>query len=284
MTPKKKLGLAIRAVIWAVLASALVLWLVLRAPRPEDAIAGPEAEELAARMGAVVGLDRWAATGAVSWTHAGRNNHLWDRRRGYDRVRFKDGSEVLLDIGQRTGIAFEKGQRVEGDDAEELVEKAYKWWVNDSFWLNPLAKLYDEGVTRARVAELDDEPGCEGLYVTYPSGGVTPGDSYLWIVPADGPPRGWRMWVSVLPVGGLRAAWDGWKRTETGALISTRHDIAGLLQFDLGEVKTASSLAELTGGTDPFAELAKLPAGAPPSDPADGQPAPPSGPSSRPSR
>jgi hypothetical protein len=36
-----------------------------------------------------------------------------------------------------------------------------------------------------------------------------PGDSYVWFVTKI--TKAWRMWVSIIPVGGLETTWEDWK-------------------------------------------------------------------------
>lgn len=88
------------------------------------------------------------------------------------------------------------------------------------FWLNPLAQFFALGTTRQLVVQPD---GSEDLLLTYTSGGDTLGDSYLWQVNPDGRPQAWRMWVSIIPLGGVKATWQQWMQLETGAWISPSH-------------------------------------------------------------
>ena len=224
----------------------------LSRPRPEGVV-GPEAEALAAAMLAAVDADAWAATGAVKWTFAGRNQHLWDRRRQLARVRW-GGVTVLVDLTKQTGRAWRAEEELGGRRAEKYVKKAYAAWINDSFWLNPVVKINDAGVTRALVAIEDDDAPARGLLADYSAGGLTPGDAYLWILDADDRPIAWRMWVSVIPIGGLRASWEGWTRLPTGAWVSTSHKL-GPATLSLTDVDAAATLSELEPGEDPFAPL-----------------------------
>lgn len=212
--------------------------------------AGPGADDMARAMMAAVDTDAWDRTGAVQWDFAGRQQHLWDRQRGYVRVRWKE-NEVLLDLETRSGVARQGGEPLDEAAAAPLLEQAWSFWCNDSFWLNPVAKLFDEGTSRALVP-LED--GGTGLLVTYGSGGVTPGDSYLWAVGQDGLPEAWWMWTQILPLGGIEASWQDWITLDTGARVATRHDI-GFLELELTDVRGAASLAELIDGEDPFAAL-----------------------------
>ena len=232
---------------FVLVAFAVIAGAILDEPRPTGT-EGPEAEALAARVLASVEDDAWHETGAVAWTFAGRNEHLWDRERHYARVRWDD-REVLLRVDERSGVAFESGRRLEGDEATAALDQAHAHFINDSFWLNPVSKMYDDGVRR----ELVETSEGDALLVSYTSGGRTPGDAYLWHLDPDGRPIRWQMWVSVLPIGGLSCSWDSWTTLPTGALVSQAHDF-GPLTLALSDVRGASSLAEL-GEADAFAAL-----------------------------
>jgi hypothetical protein len=207
------------------------------------------ADELAREMLLAVNDSAWQQTGAVAWTFMGSHEHLWDRERHLAQVKWK-GYEVLVDLSKIEGMAWKKGKALEGRKRQKIVEKAWKFWVNDSFWLNPVSKAFDEGTTRSLVRLKD---GREGLMVSYSSGGDTPGDSYVWILGQDHLPVSWKMWVSILPVGGIEVPWNGWITTETGALVCALHDAA--VDLKLENISTAASLSDLTGGADPFAPL-----------------------------
>ena len=212
---------------------------------------GPEADALAEKMQAAVNHEAWLNTGAVKWTFKNRHHFIWDRHRQYAKVEWKKYM-VLLRIKEKTGLAFENGNQVEGEDADQLVNTAWQFWVNDAFWLNPIAKAFDPGTTRELV-ELKD--GKQGVMVKYSSGGVTPGDSYLWLLNDDGTPYAWKMWVSIIPIGGLEFSWDDWITLPTGAKVSTFHK-GSLLNVELTDIDAAATLAELVE-TDPFVDLEK---------------------------
>lgn len=208
-------------------------------------VVGPDADARATRMIEAVDGEAWRATGAVRWTMLG-HTHLWDRERNLARVAFS-GKEVWIDLHAKHGVAVQNGERLDGAAREKALEKAYAWWVNDSFWLNPVVKAFDEGTTRATV-------GDNGLLVAYSSGGLTPGDAYLWWLDEQGRPERWQLWVSVIPIGGATIGWEGWTQLSTGAWVATRHP-AGPGAFELTDVAGAATLAELEPGDDPFAVL-----------------------------
>lgn len=208
-----------------------------------------EADARARLMLEAVNDSAWQETGIVSWNFMGVHEHLWDRERHLARVKWKD-NEVYIDINARSGVAFQAAERVEGKQADKLVDKAWKFWVNDAFWLNPVSKVFDDGTQRSLVTLKD---GKEGLRVSYTSGGNTPGDTYVWILDENYLPVCWKMWVSIIPIGGIEVPWNGWVTTETGAKICTLHDAA--IDLELKDVRTANHWSEWTGETDPFKVL-----------------------------
>jgi len=212
---------------------------------------GAEADALANKMMAATNVEAWKETGAVSWNFAGARQHIWDKTRHYAQVTW-EGNVVLVDINPQTGIVKQKGKDNKLSD-EELVKKAWETWANDSFWLNPVAKLFDPGTHRKLVKRSNGE---DALLISYESGGVTPGDSYLWLVDKNGLPYAWKLWVKIIPVGGLEFSWEKWQTLETGFKASAYHH-SKLKDLTLTDMKAAKTLTELTGGEDIFAELEK---------------------------
>ena len=244
---RRRLALGCVALLALVLLILLIVARTWSNPLPTGPT-GESADALAREMMAAVDVDAWAATGAVAWDFAGRQQHLWDRQRQLARVRWAE-HKVLLDLTSREGRAWTDGAEVTEADRDALLDAAWAHWCNDSFWLNPVAKLFDDGVERRRI----EVEGGRGLLVTYSSGGVTPGDSYLWIVGDDGLPTAWRMWTQILPIDGLEASWEDWTRLDTGARIALRHRIA-IVDLELSNVRAAATLDAL-GEADAFAAL-----------------------------
>jgi hypothetical protein len=225
------------------------LYFGLRHPKPTGT-PGPAADALAHAIEKAVDTDAFAKTGAVRWTWSKKRSHLWDRTRNLARVRW-DGHDVLLDLHRKDGRAVSGGQELSGEPKKKLIERAYNAFINDSFWLNPLPKLFDEGVTRSVV----QHEGSDALMVSYASGGVTPGDVYLWILDENKRPKAWRVWVKVLIVPGAEMTWDGWTQLPTGAWISTSHRLAGREVVSITDLAGGATLAEVEPGADPFAQL-----------------------------
>jgi hypothetical protein len=238
-----------RIVLWIVgvlVVGIAVLFFVLR-HSPTATTAGPEAETLARQMVRSVDDEAWARTGAVRWRLPGRH-HLWDRQRGLARVEWRH-NRVLLDTGSKKGRAWTNDVEVtDGAAKQKLLDKAYALFINDSFWLNPVVKAFDDGTSRAR-GTVDGKPA---VAVAYSSGGLTPGDKYLWILGDDGRPIAWRVWVHILPVGGLQFSWEGWTKLATGAWIATSHKALGIDLVPIKDAVAATTLRELEP-SDPFA-------------------------------
>ena len=90
------------------------------------------------------------------------------------------------------------------------------------------------------------------MLVSYSTGGVTPGDSYLWTLDESGLPTGYKMWTKILPVKGVYASWEDWIELPTGAKISTGHDMK-VMKSQMKNVKGGQTYAAI-GIENPFAE------------------------------
>lgn len=206
---------------------------------------GPEADALARSMEAAVHKDAWDRTNVVRWSFFDEHHYVWDKQQGLVQIEWGE-SRALFRTADQSGRVWSKGAEQTGDDRDQALKTAYAYWINDSYWLNPVVKLFDQGAERALV-KLDD--GRDALLVTYTSGGVTPGDSYLWIPGPDGLPEAWRMWVRIIPIGGIETTWEGWVDLSTGAKISTQHSAAGHRMTFITDLAGGQSLEAL--GLDP---------------------------------
>ena len=205
------------------LLAAVAVYLFVHEPRPVGA-PGPAAEALADRMLAAVDAAAWDTTAYVAWDFDGRQQYRW--RRDVDSVEVRWGDYVVdLHTETVTGLARRAGEPLTGEAAREALAAAWAYFCNDSFWLAAPFKVRDPGTTRSVVAL---EGGGEGLLVEYTSGGVTPGDAYLWELNAGGLPVAYRMWTSLVPVGGVRATWEGYVALPSGARVATRHALGPL--------------------------------------------------------
>lgn len=139
---------------------------------------GTKAEQLADKLLEAVNDSAWKEIAVVKWNLGGGRNLVWDKERHWAKVSW-DNYDVFIKLDSKSGAAFAKGKQVERDEVlNKLLNDAYEIWANDSFWLNPITKIRDAGTER-RFVQIGAE-NLEGLLITYKSGGVTPGDSYLW--------------------------------------------------------------------------------------------------------
>lgn len=210
---------------------------------------GPAADRLARRMERQLGVEHWNSTGAVRFEFIGGLRHLWDRKRQLSRLSWKD-NVVWVDLQQQTGVAERNGKRLSGIEAQELIDFAIKRWNNDGFWLTAAFKTFDPGVRRELVIGA---AGDSTLAVHYDSGGSTPGDSYQWFFDKSGKPVSWKMWVSIIPIGGISVSFPAWTKTATGAVLPSQ--FTPFSAFEIKGIDTAENLEMWFPDRDPFARL-----------------------------
>jgi len=175
-----------------VIALVAIAYVIIDKPVPNGTL-GQDAEALTDEVLNALNKQGFDSLEYIEFTFRNTNRYKWDRRNNSVIVNWEE-QEVYLDLNRPI-------------DSYNLLElKAYQNFINDSFWLMAPFKLRDEGVIRSTVAVENGR----GLLVTYSSGGLTPGDSYLWIIDENGFPTSWKLWTSNIPVGGLKLGWSGW--------------------------------------------------------------------------
>jgi len=141
---------------------------------------------------------------------------------------------VNLDlIAPESSVALKNGGQLMDSESKGIIEKAIDYFNNDSFWLVAPYKVFDAGVKRS-IVPLSD--GTNGLLVTYTKGGSTPGDSYLWMLQPNGFPKSFKMWVKIIPIGGIEATWDDWAVMESGAFLPKSHEMVPI-KLMMGDVR-----------------------------------------------
>jgi hypothetical protein len=208
-------------------------------------IPGPAAEQLAQKMLAGADFDKWQATAAVSFTFPGGDKIFWDRKRKLVEVAFKQKLVQFSEVSGKS-ICFEEERRV-FDECTDMTQAAIKRFYNHTFWLNPAFHITSPGAERALVEG-------DKLLVTFKSGGSTPGDSYLFTLDAEGKIAEMRMWVSILPIKGVRAVFSNYVKTQTGVRIALNHEVASLASVNLSDVVMYAQYPE-KGGADRFQGL-----------------------------
>jgi len=214
--------------------------------KPEGAV-GTEANKLAYAMMDKLNKRAFDSIPYLSFEFfSGGHKYFWDKKNNKVIVEW-DKNKVIMNLNSLEAQSFIGSQQIPGEAGDKLRNKAWSYWCNDSFWLIAPFKVFDKGTVRKR---LTTEEGEKGLLIEYLSGGVTPGDSYLWILNEENIPTGWKMWTSILPVEGLYTSWTGWADF-MGAKLSLNHKLAGK-DVEMKNVKTGTSFTEFGYTSDPF--------------------------------
>lgn len=210
-----------------------ILYIIYNEPLPQGR-PGPEADALANSMLDALNDEAYRGTRFLEWSYAaGTHHYTWDKLRGIVEVRWGDYVvDLKLSDPPRSRVT-EKGVACTTTECNDLYRTAWDYFNNDSFWLVAPFKVFDPGVQRSLVIMED---GSKRLLVTYTQGGSTPGDSYLWKLNADGFPESFQMWVQIIPIGGLRATWEDWRKGTSGVFLPGSHQI-GPFTLSMGEVK-----------------------------------------------
>lgn len=237
-------GLVITVFVLAAIGAAAFLAVNEAEPKGKT---GPEADQMAERMLVALNDSAWKATRYVSWTFKGANNYLWDKEQNVVQV-ISSNTRVVLDANTITGKTYQDDVLLTGEAADNAVQSAWKSFCNDGFWVYAPFKVFDAGTVRSVVTLKD---GTEALKVTYMEGGVTPGDSYVWILDENYRPKAWKLWVKIIPIGGVAFTWDNWVQQSSGAWLATTHH-SQLLDLEITDLKTGQSLEDLGITQNPF--------------------------------
>lgn len=246
----KKILKILGIVFLVLLIGAVVAFFVFNEKEPVGT-SGADADAMAQKMVDAVNGDAWESTKWVSWSFLDMHHYVWNKERDLVRVAW-DNYEVLLDTKTQEGAATEAGLQITGDQKEDLLSNAWNFFCNDSYWLNPVVKAFDPGVERS-VVNLED--GSQGLKVKFTSGGTTPGDAYVWMLDEKGMPQHWKMWVNIIPLGGIGNSWEGWKELPGGAKISTTHKVMGRSVQMIDHIKAGNSFSDIGLTENPFSAL-----------------------------
>jgi len=195
---------------------------------------GPEAEALAQKMLKAIDHEAYENVAYLEWTFRNKNHYKWYKQKHIVEVSWDENKVILNTKNPQRSEFFVNNEKV---NKPELITTATNYFNNDSFWLIAPHKIMDNGVTRSLV----NYEGKDALMVTYSSGGTTPGDSYLWILDENSMPTDYKMWVKILPIGGIGATWNNWKNTKAGIKLPTEHTLSLFgMKIPMGDV-TASN-------------------------------------------
>lgn len=199
---------------------------------------GEAADALATKMLTAVNNEAFENTELLEWSFRGKHHYKWYKQQGIVEVAWENNKVILHTQATEQSEVFVNGEKTENP---EILKKATAYFNNDSFWLIAPHKVFDEGVTRSLV----NYNGKDALLVSYASGGTTPGDSYLWIVDENGMPTEYKMWVQIIPIGGVSGTWNNWKMTKAGLQLPTEHTLSLFgMKIDMGDVKASNPKAD----------------------------------------
>jgi hypothetical protein len=149
-----------------------------------EAASDPEALAIAdATMQAMGGYKAWDQTRFITWRFFGGRRHIWDKWTG--DLRFEqDDLTVLMNINTQQGRAWRGGQALGDEDLQSALERGYRSWINDAYWLVMPYKLKDSGVTLRYIGNDAGPEGtdCHVVELTFAGVGVTPQNKYrVWV-------------------------------------------------------------------------------------------------------
>ncbi len=243
----KTLKRIIIGLVILVLLLVIVVRLVLHESRPT--VIESNADQLANKILLAVNKESWDFLKYVQWSFPRGHHYVWDRPNNKIGVSWED-FVVHLDMNAVDGKAYKGDVVLEGEDNVKAVQEAWSLWCNDSFWLTAPFKVFDPGTTRQLAVDAE---GQEGMLITYESGGITPGDQYLWFVDNQGLPTEYKMWVKILPIEGVYVSWVDYETLAGGSKLAQSHTL-GLtnMQIDITDIKSGDNWSDLGFDTNPI--------------------------------
>lgn len=215
-----------RSAALGVTATLLLLYATAVSPRVAAASADALADSILAAAGGTGGWER-ARFFAFDFvlrrdtTTIRRTTHHWDRYSGEHRVlaRTREGRpvDVHLDLDTRQGEVRMEGAAADDTTRAQWLERAYRLFVNDTYWLLMPFKLRDPGVRREDAGVRTDSTGKEWrvLALSFDDGiGLTSKDHYwVYMDPRTGLVGRWDYHLQGDAAGAppQAAAWEAWR-------------------------------------------------------------------------
>ena len=232
----------------AVLVALILLQAILFCASPPKGVSGEITNTLLDKVYQATNMESWRKnTEAVSftWDAIGKHTYFWDKKRGLIEVSWDD-LRVKFFKKNLQGIVYKENNLIQDNKKKKrIIYKAYKYFVNDSFWLNPIFHLDSPGL---KTEYIDNNQ----LLVHFSEGGITPGDSYLFVLDENYLIDRMKMWVSVFPVKGISVDFENYIVTETGVKLALDHKTM-FLNVSIKDLKMYSKYP--FKGQDRFSEL-----------------------------
>ena len=199
---------------------------------------GKDADALAIKMLNALDGDAFDNTEILKWSFRNEHFYTWNKQENIVHVSWYNNKVTLYTKQPEKSELYVDGKI---SNNPELITQAQNFFNNDSFWLVAPYKIFDSGTERSIVKHNDKD----ALLITYTSGGSTPGDSYLWILDDNYLPTSFKMWTSIIPLGGVSATWSDLKSTKSGIKLPTKHTLSLFgLGIDMGDVRGYNEKAD----------------------------------------
>ncbi|MCG1036421.1 hypothetical protein [Polaribacter sargassicola] len=234
----KKLFKFIGILLLLIIAAITIYYFVNNEALPKGK-KGEEAEILANKMFDALNHEAYENTEILKWSFRNEHFYTWDKQNDIVHVSWAQYKVTLHTKHPEKSEVYIDGKLSEN---EEIIKKAQAYFNNDSFWLIAPYKIFDPGTERSIVNYNNKE----ALLITYTSGGSTPGDSYLWILDENYLPTSFKMWTSIIPIGGISATWSDLKDTKSGIKLPTKHKLSLFgLEIKMGNVRAYNEKADV---------------------------------------
>lgn len=137
-------------------------------------------------MKAMGGRKAWDHTRCIEWDFFGSRQLIWDKKKGMVRINYhNEDQQAVINVHSREGQVRKNGELItQPDSLSKYLDRAYRTWINDSYWLVMPYKLKDSGVTLRYLGEDTTQVGDPAfkLQLTFEEVGVTPQNKYyVWV-------------------------------------------------------------------------------------------------------
>lgn len=179
---------------------------------------------------------------------ASRRSHRYDRWEGRARVEMSSDDGELTAVfpvdAPAQGEARVDGEPLEGDEAEEALQRAHRTHVNDSYWLLMPYKWADPGVDAEYLGRQEEESReWEVVELTFDDVGLTPENAYrAFIDPDSGLMERWHHYRDA-DADPSPAEWTGWERFGP-LLLATRRERDGELFIAFEDIRVEEDVPE----------------------------------------
>ena len=235
------------ALVVLLLIGFLLVKFVFSESKPK--IVDGNADAVAQQLLTAVNKPAWDTLNYVQWSFPRGHHFVWDKVNNNSRVSWDD-YVVHLNMDEVDGKAYKSDAELSGEEKTKAIQTAWSHWCNDSFWFGEPFKVFDPGTKRDMAVDSD---GTEGLLITYESGGVTPGDQYLWFLDDSGLPTGYKMWTKIIPIGGVYASWTDYTTLSGGARVAQAHSLSIMdMNIPMTDIKSGQSWTDLGFSSNPI--------------------------------